>query len=42
MSEENQIEIPLSKKKLYLMLFGSIIFVVIGTWLEVNHPKVII
>ena len=39
MSEENQIEIPLSKQKLYLMLFGSIIFVGIGTWLVVNPPK---
>ena len=39
MSEENQIEIPLSKQKMYLMLFGSIIFVVIGTWLVVNPPK---
>ncbi|WP_223255517.1 hypothetical protein [Flavobacterium sp. LM4] len=39
MSEENQIEIPLSKQKLYLMLLGSIIFVIIGTWLVVNPPK---
>jgi hypothetical protein len=39
MSEENQIEIPLNKKKLYLMLFGSIIFVCIGTWLVVSPPK---
>lgn len=39
MSEENQIEIPLSKQKMYLMLFASIIFVVIGTWLVVNPPK---
>ena len=39
MSGENQIEIPLSKQKMYLMLFGSIIFVVIGTWLVVNPPK---
>jgi hypothetical protein len=39
MSEEDQIEIPLSKQKLYLMLFGSIIFVGIGTWLVVNPPK---
>lgn len=39
MSEENQIEIPLSKQKMYLMLFGSIIFVVIGIWLVVKPPK---
>ena len=39
MSKENQIEISLSKQKLYLMLFGSIIFVGIGTWLVVNPPK---
>lgn len=38
-SEKNQIEIPLSKQKLYLMLFGSILFVGIGTWLAVNPPK---
>ena len=40
MSEENQIEIPLSKQKLYLMLFGSIVFVCIGTWFVVNPPKI--
>ena len=39
MSEQNQIEIPLSKQKLYLMLFGSIIFVCIGIWLVTNPPK---
>lgn len=38
-SQDNQIEIPLRKQKLYLMLFGSIIFVVMGTWLVVNPPK---
>jgi len=39
MSEKNQIEIPLSKKKMYLMLFGSIIFVILGIWLVTNPPK---
>jgi hypothetical protein len=39
MSQENQIEIPLSKQKLYLMLFGSIMFIGIGTWLVIKPPK---
>ncbi len=39
MSDENQIEIPLSKQKLYLMLFGSILAVVAGFWLVLNPPK---
>jgi len=39
MSVENQIEIPLSKQKLYLMLFGSILAVIAGFRLVLNPPK---
>jgi hypothetical protein len=34
-----QIEIPLSKKKLILSLVGSIAFVAIGLWLIINHQE---
>ena len=40
MKEENQIEIPLSKNKMFMMLFGSIIFVMIGFFLITNPPKI--
>lgn len=35
-----EIKIPLSKKKLYLMLVGSVIFVAIGILLISNPPKI--
>jgi hypothetical protein len=35
-----QIEIPLSKKKLILMLIGSIGFVAAGLWLVINPPTI--
>ncbi|MDO5616710.1 MAG: STM3941 family protein, partial [Cruoricaptor ignavus] len=34
-----QIEIPLSKKKLTLILMGSIAFVILGFWFMLNPPK---
>ncbi|WP_439506202.1 STM3941 family protein [Sediminibacterium sp.] len=38
MMQEEQIEIPLSKKKLVLILFGAISFVLIGLWFLINPP----
>src|SRR5690606_50295 len=35
-----QVEIPLSKKKMYLMLIGSIVFVLIGVWIILAQPMV--
>ena len=35
-----RIEIPLSKRKMILMLIGSIGFVVIGLWLILNPPAI--
>lgn len=35
-----QIEIPLSKKKLLLMLIGSIGFVALGLWFIINPPTI--
>jgi hypothetical protein len=35
-----QIEIPLSKKKLILMLIGSIGFVAAGVWFLINPPEI--
>ena len=35
-----QIEIPLSKKKLILMLIGSIGFVAVGLWFVINPPTI--
>lgn len=35
-----QIEIPLSKKKLILMLIGSICFVAAGLWFVINPPTI--
>ncbi len=35
-----QIEIPLSKKKLILMLIGSIAFVAAGLWFVINPPTI--
>lgn len=37
-NEKGQIEIPLSKKKLILMLIGSICFVAAGIWFVFNPP----
>ena len=39
MTDKDQIEIPLSKRKLYLMLSGCLLFVGMGIWLVVNPPK---
>lgn len=38
MIQQEQIEIPLSKKKLFLILFGAIGFVFIGLWFLINPP----
>jgi hypothetical protein len=35
-----QIEIPLSKKKLIIMLIGSIGFVAVGLWFVINPPAI--
>ncbi|MGI6319906.1 MAG: STM3941 family protein [Bacteroidales bacterium] len=40
MTENGQIEIPLSKKKMTLTLLGSIIFVGLGIWFLINPPKI--
>jgi hypothetical protein len=39
-STTGQIEIPLSKKKLILMLIGSIAFVTAGLWFVINPPTI--
>ena len=38
---ENRIEIPLSKKKIALLLFGAIVFIVGGIWIATNPEKFI-
>lgn len=40
MTQNGQIEIPLSNKKMTLILLGSIVFVVIGLWFLFNPPKI--
>lgn len=40
MTKEEQIEIPLSKKKLILMLIGSIAFIMIGLWFLIAPPTI--
>lgn len=40
MTQDGQIEIPLSKKKMTLTLLGSIIFVGLGIWFLINPPKI--
>ena len=40
MNQTEQIEIPLSKKKMLMTLFGAIVFVVLGLWFLVNPPKI--
>ncbi len=40
MTQDGQIEIPLSKRKMILTFLGSIIFVGLGIWFLVNPPKI--
>ena len=40
MNDAKQVEVPLSKQKLFLMLIGSIIFVTIGFWFLISPPKI--
>ena len=40
MSTTEQIEIPLSKGKLTMLLIGSVIFIVIGLWFLISPPKI--
>ena len=37
---KEQIEIPLSKNKLSLMLFGSLIFISLGLWFVIKPPTI--
>jgi hypothetical protein len=39
MTKEEQIEIPLSKSKMILTFFGSLVFVGLGIWFLTNPPK---
>ncbi len=39
MTEKEQIEIPLSKTKLMMTFFGSLLFVGLGLWFLINPPK---
>jgi hypothetical protein len=39
MTEKEQIEIPLSKTKMILTFFGSLLFVGLGLWFVINPPK---
>lgn len=39
MTENEQIEIPLSKSKMIMTFFGSLIFVGLGLWFLINPPK---
>ena len=41
MSDNNQIEIELSKQKILLLLIGSILFVGLGIWFVINPDKFI-
>ncbi|MBX2921622.1 MAG: hypothetical protein KF746_05445 [Chitinophagaceae bacterium] len=40
MTQDGQIEIPLSKQKMILTLLGSIAFVGLGIWFLIDPPKV--
>jgi hypothetical protein len=40
MTDSLQIEIPLSKKKMFLTLFGSIVFVTLGFWFLFYPPQI--
>jgi len=39
MTNEEQIEIPLSKTKMTLTFLGSLVFVGLGLWFLINPPK---
>ncbi len=39
MLNEEQIKIPISKSKLILALFGSLVFVALGCWFLISPPK---
>lgn len=39
-TSEQQIEIPLSKRKLLLMLLGALVFVAIGLWFVISPPTI--
>lgn len=39
MTEKEQIEIPLSKTKMMMTFFGSLLFVGLGLWFLINPPK---
>ncbi len=39
MIQNNQIEIPLSKKKMFLTLMGSVVFIIIGVWFIWSPPQ---
>jgi hypothetical protein len=40
MTQKQLIEIPLSKKKMILTLFGAIVFVAIGIWFLIDPPQI--
>ena len=40
MTQDEQIEIPLSKQKMLLTLLGSIVFVGLGIWFLINPPRI--
>lgn len=40
MTQEEHIEIPLSKSKMTLTLLGSFVFVGLGMWFLINPPKI--
>ncbi len=40
MTQDEQIEISLSKQKMILTLLGSIVFVGLGIWFLINPPKI--
>jgi len=41
MTVDKQIEVPISKNKLILMILGSIIFIALGFWLIIVRPPVL-
>jgi len=40
MTQDEQIQIPLSKQKMLLTLLGSIVFVGLGIWFLINPPRI--
>ena len=40
MTQDAQMEIPLSRKKMTMTFLGSIVFVGIGVWFLINPPKI--